>query len=102
MRAPEPVGRLFQRAVGGLADDAVDQQAAVLLKCPHRMVEFLVEHIDRDVPAGAEVRVGAIQVPKSGQRCPNLGDRCATVTAAQRFTSAAVRSRHSKASGERV
>jgi hypothetical protein len=98
----EPVRGFFERAVGRLADDAVHQQAAMLLKRPHRVVELLVEDVDRDVPAGTEIRVGAIQVPKRGQRGPNLGDRCTTVTATQRVTSAAVRSRHSKASGKRV
>ncbi len=43
----EPVGRLLQRAVGRLADDAVDQQPAVLLEGAHRVVEVVVERRPR-------------------------------------------------------
>jgi hypothetical protein len=74
----------------------------MLLKRPHRVVKLFIEDIERNVLSGAEIRICAVQMPKRGQRSPNLGDRCATVTAAQRFGSAAVRSRHSKASGEPV
>ena len=98
----QPVGRFSQRAVGGFADDAVDQQPAVLLKRPHRVVELVVEHVERDVSSGAEICVRAVQMPERGQRSPDLGDRRTTVTAAQRVAGAAVRSRHSKASGEPV
>ena len=40
---PEPVGRLFQRAVGRFAHDAVDEQAPMLLERADRVVEFGVE-----------------------------------------------------------
>ena len=56
----EPVGRLLQRAVGGLADDAVDEQATVLLERADGLVEFGVERVERDVPAGGRSRVRAV------------------------------------------
>ena len=79
----EAVGRLLERAVGGLTDDAVDEQAAVLLKRAHRLIEVLVEHVERDVLAGGQVRVGAVDQPQRRQRRPNLGDRTSPVTATQ-------------------
>ena len=92
----QPVGRFPQRPVGGFADDAIDEQPAVLLKCSYRVVELLVEYVKRDVPSGAQIRIRAIQMAQRGQRSPDVGDRGATVTTAQRFADAAMRSRHSK------
>ena len=59
----EPVRGLLQRAVGGLADDAVDQQSAVLLEGTHRLVEFGVEQLESHVPAGSQIFVGIVQQP---------------------------------------
>ena len=59
----EPVGGLLQRAVGGLADNAVDQQSAMLLEGTHRLVEFVVEQLERHMPAGGQVFVGIVQQP---------------------------------------
>ena len=84
----EPVGRFFQRAVGGLADDPVHQQSPMLLKRPHRVVELLVEDIECHMPSGGQVLVGAVEMTERGQRSPNLGDRCAAVTTAQRVAGA--------------
>ena len=44
---PEPVGRFLQRAIRRLADDAVDEQAPVLLERAHGLVEFEVEIVER-------------------------------------------------------
>ena len=63
----EAVRSLFQRTVGRLADDAVDQQPAVLLEGAHRVVEFVVERIERDVPTGGEV---GVRVVDHAQRTP--------------------------------
>ena len=52
----QSVGGLFERTVGRFTDDAVHQQSAVLLERPNRVVEFLVEDVQRDVPAGGQVR----------------------------------------------
>ena len=41
----QAVRSFFQRTVSRLADDAVDQQAAVLLERAHGVVEVVVEHI---------------------------------------------------------
>ena len=79
----EAVGRLLQRAVGRLADDAVDQQPAVLLERAHRMVELVVEHVERDVLAGGQVVVGIVDHAQRRQRGPDLGDRTSAVTATQ-------------------
>ena len=81
----------MQRAVGGLTDDAVDEQAAALLEGAHRVVEFVVEHVDRDVPAGGQVVVGVVQQPQRGQCGPDLDDGAAAVTAAQHVTRADAR-----------
>ena len=77
---PEPVRRFFQRAVGRLAHDAVDEQASVLLKCADGLVEFEVEQVDCDVPARAQVRVGAVHQPQRRECRPDLGDRTPAVT----------------------
>ena len=79
----EPVRRLLQRTVGRLADDAVDQQPAVLLEGAHRMVEIVVEHVHRDVLAGGQVLVGVVDHAQRRQRSPDLGDRTPAVTATQ-------------------
>ena len=92
----QPVGRFPQRPAGGFADDAIDEQPAVLLKRSYRVVELLVEYVKRDVPPGAQIRIRAIQMAQRGQRSPDVGDRGVTVTTAQRFADAAMRSRHSK------
>ena len=92
----------MQRPVGGFADDAVDEQPAVLLKRPYRVVELVVEYVERDVPAGAQIRIGAIQMAQRGQRSPDVGDSGVTVTTAQRFAVVAVRTRHSKGLREPV
>ena len=59
----EPVRGLLQRAVGGLADNAVHQQPAMLLEGAHRLVELGVEDLERHVPAGGQVFVGIVQQP---------------------------------------
>jgi hypothetical protein len=92
----QPIRSFPQRPVGGFADDAVDKQPAVLLKRPHRVVELVVEYVERNVPSSAWIRIHAIQMPQRGQRSPNVGDRGVTVTTAQRFAVAVMRSRHSK------
>ena len=48
----QAVGRLPQRAVGGISDETVYQESSALLEGPHRLVEFSVEVIERHVPAG--------------------------------------------------
>src|ERR1700722_12582999 len=78
----ESVGRLFQCPVSGFANDAVHQQPPMLLKRPHRVVELLVEDVERDMLSGGELLVG-VEVPQRGERSPNLGDRCAAVPPAQ-------------------
>ena len=52
----QPVRSFFQRTESRLADDAVDQQSAVLLERAHRVVEFAVEHIHGDVLTGGQIR----------------------------------------------
>src|ERR1700726_259 len=89
----EPVGRLFQRTVGGLADHAVDQQAAVLLKCADGLVEAGVEHFGDRVLTSRHVRVGMVQPSQRGQGSADLGDRAAAVAAAQSGHRGAFRSR---------
>ncbi|CKT41810.1 Uncharacterised protein [Mycobacterium tuberculosis] len=60
---PEPVGGFFQRAVGGLTDDAVHQQAAMLLEGTDRLVELRVEQLKGDVTARRQVFFLMIQHP---------------------------------------
>ena len=48
----EAVGRLPQCAVGGVSDEAVDQEPSALLEGPHCVVEFGVEVVERHVPPG--------------------------------------------------
>ena len=66
----QPVGRFAQRPVGGFADDAVDEQPAMLLKRPYRVVELVVEYVQRDVLSGAQIRIRAVQMAQRGQRQP--------------------------------
>ena len=94
---PEPVGGLFQRAVRRFADDAVDEQAPVLLKCADGLVEFEVEIVQRDVLAGAQVRIRAVHQPQRRQCRPDLGNRTPAVTATQTRHNGAFRSRISAA-----
>jgi hypothetical protein len=68
----------------------------VLLKRPYRVVELVVEYVERDVPSSAQIRIRTIEMAQSGQRSPDVGDRGVTVTTAQRFADAAMRFRHSK------
>ena len=77
------VRSFFQRTVSRLADDAVDEQSAVLLERAHGMVEVVVEHIQSDVLTGGQVRVRAVDQPQRRQRRPDLGDRTPAVTATQ-------------------
>ena len=85
----------MQRTVGGLAHHAVNEQAALLLERTHRMVEFGVEHLRRDVPAGGQVRVRVLGESKRRQRRPDLGDGRAAGTETQRAPVVfAQRSRH--------
>ena len=79
----EPVGRFPQRAVRGLANDAVDEQAPVLLECADGLVELEVEKVDRDMPAGTQVRVRAVHQPQRRECGPDLGDRTPAVTSTQ-------------------
>jgi hypothetical protein len=72
----------------------------MLLKRPHRVVEAVVEDIERHVLSGAEIFFGAVEMSQRDKRRPNLGDRSAAVTKAQRLAGAAMRMRNSKASGE--
>ncbi len=85
----QSVGRFPQRTVGGFADDAVDEQPAMLLKRAYRVVELVVEYVQRDVLSGAQVRIRAIQMAQRDQRSPDVGDRGVTVTTAQRIAVAA-------------
>lgn len=57
----QPVGGFLQGPVGGIADNAVDEQPAVLLEGAHRVVELGVEQLGRDMPARGQVVVGAVQ-----------------------------------------
>ena len=79
----EAVGRLFECAIGRLTDDAVDEQAAMLLEGADRLVEFEVEVVERDVPTRAQVRVGAVDQPQGRECGPDLGYRTPAVTSTQ-------------------
>ena len=57
---PQPVRSFFQRTESRLADDAVDQQSAVLLERSHGTVEIVVEHIHGDVLTGGQGLVLAL------------------------------------------
>src|SRR5947209_4120410 len=78
----QSVRRFAQRTIGGFADDAVDQQPAMLLKRADGVVELVVKDVDGDVSPGVDVGVRAVEVTERGQRSPNLGDRRTTVTTA--------------------
>ena len=108
----EPVGGFPERAVGGFADDSVDDQTATLLKGAHRIVEVDVEHVGSHVPSGGEILVGTVQQAQRGQRCPDLHHGAAAVTAAQQVTragtvprgivpGAVVKTRHTRPFGDR-
>ena len=92
----EPVRGLLERPVGGLADDAVHQQATMLLKGTDRLVEFGVEEFEGHVPASVEVVLGAIQQAQRDQRRPDLGHSSAVVPTTQRVAVFAARTRHTK------
>ena len=79
----EAVGGLLQGAVGGTADDTVDQQAAPLLKVPHGVVELVVEHVHRHVPAGGGILVRVVQQSECGERGTDLHDRTTAVPTTQ-------------------
>ena len=71
----QAVRGLFERTVGGLADHAVDEEATLLLEGAHRVVEFGVEQLGQDMPAGGQVRVvGIVDEAERRQRRPDLGD----------------------------
>ena len=55
----------------------------MLLEGADRLVEFVVEDVERDVLAGGQVVVGAVDQPQRRQCGPDLGDRTPAVTATQ-------------------
>ena len=80
----QAVGGLFESTVGGLADHAVDEEAALLLEGAHRVVEFGVEQLRQDVPAGGQIRIGIVDQTERRQRGPDLGDGRAAAAETQR------------------
>ena len=79
----QSVGSLPQCAVGRLSDDAVHQQTTMLLEGTYRVVEFVIEHIQCDVPAGVQIGVGVVVETQRRERFPDLGDRAAAVAVTQ-------------------
>src|SRR6478735_1585163 len=71
----QAVRSFFERTESRLADDAVDQQSAVLLERADSVVEFVVKHLQGDVPTGGQVVVGVVDHPQRRQCRPDLGDR---------------------------
>ena len=92
----QPVGGFFEGPIRGLADDAVHQQTTALLEGPDRMIEFVVENVERNVPAGAQILVLVFHQPERGKCLANL-DYCRTpVAATQSVSRARTWSRHGK------
>ncbi len=79
----QSVGRFPERAVGGPADDPVDDQAAALLEGAYRVIELGIEDIQRYLLAGGEVVIRILEQPQGGQYGPDFDDGPAAVAAAQ-------------------
>src|SRR5690242_14810078 len=68
----------------------------MLLEGAYRLVEFVVEELNRHMAAGRQVFVGIVEHSQRGQRSPYLGDGGAAVAAAHRIAVFAARTRHTK------
>src|SRR5690606_4370702 len=72
----ESIGRFFQCPVGRRSDDTVDEQTAMLLECPDRGIEMVIEGGRGVFPVFARVAivdtVVRVQEPQACQGAPNL------------------------------